>query len=153
MEYRLFVETAPAKDATGWSFLFYNHQDFNVYKFCGKSESTDEKSVILEVAARALTYFSNFMRRRYYDEHFATILDEDYVTVYTALPDLAAVWSSKSYERGFTGGEGAGLGRTCKITKDAKKRGSSASSFFNDYLYLRLRAASDFFLRFTLGFS
>jgi len=45
--------------------------------------------------------------RRYYDEHFATILDEDYVTVYTALPDLAAVWASKSYERGFTGDDPA----------------------------------------------
>ena len=43
------------------------------------------------------------MRRRYYDEHFATILDEDYVTVYTTLPDLAAVWASKSYENGFAG--------------------------------------------------
>lgn len=107
MEYRLFVETAPAKDATGWSFLFYNHQDFNVYKFCGKSETTDEKAVILEVTARALTYFSNFMRRRYYDEHFATILDEDYVTVYTALPALSAVWTSKSYENGFSGGDRA----------------------------------------------
>ena len=103
MEYRLFVGTCPAKNATGWSFLFYNHQDFNVYKFCGRSDSTDEKSVILDVTARALTYFSNFMRRRYYDEHFATILDEDYVTVYTTLPDLAAVWASKSYENGFTG--------------------------------------------------
>ena len=107
MEYRLFVETAPAKDATGWSFLFYNHQDFNVYKFCGKSDTTDEKAVILEVTARALTYFSNFMRRRYYDEHFATILDEDYVTVYTALPALSAVWTSKSYENGFSGGDRA----------------------------------------------
>ncbi len=107
MEYRLFVETAPAKDATGWSFLFYNHQDFNVYKFCGKSDTTDEKAVILEVTARALTYFSNFMRRRYYDEHFATILDEDYVTVYTALPALSAVWTSKSYENGFGGGDRA----------------------------------------------
>ena len=103
MEYRLFVETAPAKDATGWSFLFYNHQDFNVYKLCGKSESTDEKAVILAVTAQALTYFSNFMRRRYYDEHFATILDEDYVTVYTEEPSLAAVWASKSYENGFDG--------------------------------------------------
>ena len=42
MEYRLFVGTCPAKNATGWSFLFYNHQDFNVYKFCGRSDSTDE---------------------------------------------------------------------------------------------------------------
>ena len=107
MEYRLFVETVPGKGATGWSFMFYNHQDFNVYKFCGKSDSMDEKAVILEVTAKALTYFSNFMRRRYYDEHFATILDEDYVTVYTEIPDIAAVFASKSYQNGFTGADSA----------------------------------------------
>lgn len=99
MEYRLYVETVPADNAIGWAFLFYNHQDFNVYKYCGKSESIDAQAVILDTTARALNYFSNFMRRRYYDEHFATILDEDHVTVYTRLPALAELWRAKSRTR------------------------------------------------------
>lgn len=96
MEYRLYIETARAENEIGWAFLFYNHQNFNVYKFRGKSESEDEQAVILDTTARALNYFSNFMRRRYYDEHFATILDEDHVTVYTKLPALADIWRAKS---------------------------------------------------------
>lgn len=107
MEYRLFVETCPAETATGWAFMIFNHQDFNVYKFCGKSDSTDEKAVTLEVAARALNYFSNFMRRRYYDEHFATILDEDRITLFTKYPEIAACRATEAYKKGFTGADRA----------------------------------------------
>ena len=107
MEYRLFIETYPAKNATGWAFMFFNHQDFNVYKLCGKSDGTDEKSVTLAITARALNYFSDFMRRRYYDEHFATILDEDHVTVLTEYPEIAACWASKTYAHGFSGADRA----------------------------------------------
>ncbi|MBQ9428417.1 MAG: hypothetical protein IJU41_02600 [Clostridia bacterium] len=88
MIYRLYVETESKGNGTAWAFAFYNHQDFRIYKLIGKSESGDEKEVVLSTTARALTYFSNFIRRRYYDEHFATILDEDNVTVFTQLADL-----------------------------------------------------------------
>lgn len=38
-------------------------------------------------------------------------------------------------------------------TEKIKKRAVSGSLFEYNYLYFLLRAASDFFLRFTLGFS
>lgn len=103
MEYRLFVETCQSESMTGWAFMIFNHQDFNVYKLCGKNSCTDEKAVTLEIAARALNYFSNFMRRRYYDEHFATILDEDRITLFTKYPEIAACRTTYSYKNGFAG--------------------------------------------------
>ena len=103
MVYRLFVETSPAKDGTDWAFMIFNHQDFTVYKRRGKSDSKDTNRVTLEVAETALAYFSNFMRRRYYDEHFATILDEDSITLFTEYPLIEECWKNKTYEKGFTG--------------------------------------------------
>ncbi len=89
MVYRLYLETAPSENGIGWAFMFYNHQDFCVYKRCGKSVGKTNEQVILEQSATALSYFSNFMRKRYYDEHFATILDEDYITLFTEMPAIA----------------------------------------------------------------
>ena len=89
MVYRLYLETAPSANGIGWAFMFYNHQDFCVYKRCGKSMGLSEEQVILEQSAISLTYFEKSMRRRYYDEHFSTRIDEDYVTLYTHMPEIA----------------------------------------------------------------
>ena len=89
MVYRLYLETSPSENGIGWAFMFYNHQDFCVYKRCGKSVGLTEEQVILEQSAIALTYFEKSMRRRYYDEHFSTRIDEDYVTLYTDMPEIA----------------------------------------------------------------
>lgn len=91
MVYRLYLETVKQGDTIGWAFTFYNHQDFLVYKRCGKSVGVSEKQVILEQSAIALTYFEKSMRRRYYDEHFSTRIDEDYVTLYTEMAEIAEV--------------------------------------------------------------
>ncbi|MBR5538965.1 MAG: hypothetical protein IKU61_03615 [Clostridia bacterium] len=91
MVYRLYVETVKYEDRIAWAFTFYNHQDFMVYKRAGVSENTSEKSVILEQSGAALTYFERSMRRRYYDEHFSTRIDEDYVTLYTEIPEISEV--------------------------------------------------------------
>ena len=91
MIYRLYVETIEQNGKIGWSYAFYNHQDFMVYKRFGKSDETDVDKVILEVSATALTYFDRSIRRRYYDEHFSTRIDEDYVTLYTHNPEIADV--------------------------------------------------------------
>lgn len=88
MIYRLYIETKSQPQNTAWAFSVFNHQDFRIYKLTGLCEHTDEKAAILETAVRALTYFSNFIRRRYYDEHFATILDEDNITLFSHLPDI-----------------------------------------------------------------
>ncbi len=101
MIYRLYIETVQEESCTGWAFMFFNHQDFNIYKRCGKSETTDKRAVILTIAEQALSYFTNFMRRRYYDEHFATILDEDYVTLFTELPEIEACWKSGHFREFF----------------------------------------------------
>lgn len=103
MVYRLYVETVRQDNRIGWAFMFFNHQDFNIYKRCGQTPNTDARTVILTVSEQALSYFSNFMRRRYYDEHFATILDEDYVTLFTELPEIAECWKTKRYQTGFPG--------------------------------------------------
>ncbi len=103
MVYRLYVETVRQDNCIGWAFMFFNHQDFNIYKRCGQMSNTDARTVILTVSEQALSYFSNFMRRRYYDEHFATILDEDYVTLFTELPEIAECWKTKRYQTGFSG--------------------------------------------------
>ena len=91
MVYMLYVETVEQNGVIGWSYAFYNHQDFMVYKRFGKSVETDLNKVILEVAATALTYFERSIRRRYYDEHFSTRIDEDYVTLYTHNTEIAEV--------------------------------------------------------------
>ena len=106
MVYRLYLETAPSENGIGWAFMFYNHQDFLVYKRCGKSVGQTNEQVILEQSEKALAYFSNFMRKRYYDEHFATILDEDYITLFTEMPeitDTAARCKDQAGSIGFIG--------------------------------------------------
>ena len=94
MVYRLYVETVKSDDKIAWAFTFYNHQDFLVYKRAGISSSSSEEAVILEQAGVALAYFEQSMRRRYYDEHFSTRIDEDYVTMYTELSDIKSVAST-----------------------------------------------------------
>lgn len=91
MVYRLYVKTVKQGDKIAWAYTFYNHQDFMVYKRLGTSDSLSEEQVILDVSAAALTYFERSMRRRYYDEHFSTRIDEDYVTLYTEHPEIAKV--------------------------------------------------------------
>ena len=91
MVYRLFVETIEKNGEICWSYAYYNHQDFMVYKRFGKSQQTDVKKVILEVSLAALTYFERSIRRRYYDEHFSTRIDEDYVTLFTHYPKITEV--------------------------------------------------------------
>lgn len=108
MVYRLYVATVKQDNKVAWAFTFYNHQDFLVYKRAGISDCTREEAVILEQSAVALTYFDSSMRRRYYDEHFSTRIDEDYVTLYTELPDIAKVAEiiklDDPYKSGFIGG-------------------------------------------------
>lgn len=107
MVYRLYVETVKKDDKIAWAFTFYNHQDFLVYKRAGISDLDNESSVILEQSGIALTYFETSMRRRYYDEHFSTRIDEDYVTLYTELPEIVTVAdtvkSSDAASIGFIG--------------------------------------------------
>lgn len=91
MVYRLYVETVKQGDNIGWSYAFYNHQDFMVYKRFGVCKDTDINKIILEISVTALTYFERSIRRRYYDEHFSTRIDEDYVTLFTHYPEIANV--------------------------------------------------------------
>lgn len=90
MVYRGYVGTVRQGNTVGWTFTFYNHQDFMVYKKSGKCEAGCEKEVILQTAVTAVKYFDSSMRRRYYDEHFSTRIDEDYVTLFTEMPEIAA---------------------------------------------------------------
>ena len=89
MVYRLYVETVKEDGKIAWAFTFYNHQDFLVYKRAGISTLPLEGSVVLEQSATALAYFDTSMRRRYYDEHFSTRIDEDFVTLFTEVPKIA----------------------------------------------------------------
>ena len=111
MVYRLYVETVKQGNDIGWAYAFYNHQDFMVYKRFGKAEGADEEQVILEVSATALTYFERSIRRRYYDEHFSTRIDEDYVTLFTHYPEIAKVAekckSDDAHSIGFIGDDKA----------------------------------------------
>ncbi len=108
MVYRLYIATVKKNDKIAWAFTFYNHQDFLVYKRTGISDCNSDSEVILEQSAVALAYFDSSMRRRYYDEHFSTRIDEDYVTLYTELPDIAKVAEiikmDDPYKAGFIGG-------------------------------------------------
>ena len=105
MVYRLYLETVKKDNEIAWAFTFYNHQDFLVYKRAGISTLADEDAVILEQAGIALTYFEKSMRRRYYDEHFSTRIDEDYVTLYTEYTEIESaaktVKSNESSSIGF----------------------------------------------------
>ena len=98
MIYRLFLETVKKDDKIAWAFTFYNHQDFLVYKRAGISDFPNENAVLLEQATVALNYFEKSICRRYYDEHFSTRIDEDFVTLYTAYDDIAIV--SKEIKNG-----------------------------------------------------
>ena len=107
MVYKLYVETAFKNDKISWSYAFYNHQDFMVYKRYGISEEKDLNKVILETSVTALTYFERSIRRRYYDEHFSTRIDEDYVTLFTHNAEITEVAtnfkSSEASSIGFVG--------------------------------------------------
>ena len=91
MVYRLYVETVVCEGKTAWSYAFYNHQNFMVYKRFGQSEESDINKLNLIVSCTALSYFEGSIRRRYYDEHFSTRIDEDYVTLYTHYPKISEI--------------------------------------------------------------
>ncbi len=93
MIYRLYLETVKKDNKTAWAFTFYNHQDFIVYKRAGIAECENEKSIILEQAVVALNYFEKSICRRYYDEHFSTRIDEDFVTLFTEYEEIAQMAS------------------------------------------------------------
>ena len=107
MVYKLYVETVEEEGFIGWSFAFYNHQDFMVYKRFGKSEEKEANRVILQTSLAALAYFDHSIRRRYYDEHFSTRIDEDYVTLYCQnqeIPKIAKeIKSNQALSIGFIG--------------------------------------------------
>lgn len=107
MIYKLYVETVQQDSQIGWSYAFYNHQNFMVYKRFGKSDEQDVNKVILQTSLAALAYFDHSIRRRYYDEHFSTRIDEDYVTLYSKnaeIPEMAKqIKSSESCSIGFIG--------------------------------------------------
>lgn len=83
-------------DKTMIAFAVFNLRGERVYRTVRTvstedflpAETPSADAAELYAAAEALAYFSHFIRHRYYDEHFATILDEDYVLLRTrrALP-------------------------------------------------------------------
>ncbi len=99
MDYHIYAHGTEKEGKAVISFSVYNLRNEKVYQICRTEEEmsggilpecTDKDGYCVRLACeRALYYFSNFIRHRYYDEHFATILDEDYVTV-TSVTDLFA---------------------------------------------------------------
>ena len=95
MNYRLTSAGIPAEGGAKIAFAVFNHRGERVYKIAkyvsadsviaGKESFTDTEAEL--VACRmAVSYFSNYIRSRYYDEHFATILEEDGLTAKTLVP-------------------------------------------------------------------
>ncbi|MBQ1934294.1 MAG: hypothetical protein II370_04775, partial [Clostridia bacterium] len=95
MNYRLTSAGKPTEGGAKIAFAIFNHRGERVYKIA-KFVSAD--SVIAGVTAfteteaelvacrMAVSYFSNYIRSRYYDEHFATILEEDGLLAKTLAP-------------------------------------------------------------------
>ncbi len=95
LNYRLTSAGIPANDGANIAFAVFNHRGERVYKIAkfvsadsviaGK-ESFTETEAELVACRMAVSYFSNYIRSRYYDEHFATILEEDGLTAKTLTP-------------------------------------------------------------------
>ncbi len=90
MNYSLCAAAKPAKDGAAFAFCVYNHRGERVYRAKGLIPAADlaagedaALSAEMEAARKAIFYFSSFIRSRYYDEHFATILDEDHLDART----------------------------------------------------------------------
>ena len=105
MNYRLTSAGIPADGGAKIAFAIFNHRGERVYKIAkfvsadsviaGCSAFTDTEAEL--VACRmAVSYFSNYIRSRYYDEHFATILEEDGLLAKT----LAPLPAKESFEQG-----------------------------------------------------
>ena len=95
MNYRLTSAGTPADGGAKIAFAVFNHRGERVYKIAkfvsadsviaGKAAFTETEAEL--VACRmAVSYFSNYIRSRYYDEHFATILEEDGLLAKTLAP-------------------------------------------------------------------
>ncbi len=98
MQYSAYTYGKKTDSGYKISFTVRNHRNEIVYKTAkevvpdSKYCETDE-GILIYAAKYACEYFSRFIRSRYYDEHFATILDEDGLTVYSP---CAAVSSPNS---------------------------------------------------------
>ena len=93
MDYSLCAAAEPTEDGVVFAFSVYNHRGERVYRTKGRipaaelAEGADAAlSAEMAAAKKAAFYFSSFIRSRYYDEHFATILDEDHLDVRTLSP-------------------------------------------------------------------
>ncbi len=95
MNYRLTSAGKPADGGAKIAFAVFNHRGERVYRIAkfvsadsviaGKETFTETEAEL--VACRmAVSYFSNYIRSRYYDEHFATILEEDSLLAKTLSP-------------------------------------------------------------------
>ena len=95
MNYRLTSAGKPTEGGAKIAFAIFNHRGERVYKIAkfvsadsvisGKTTFTETEAEL--VACRmAVSYFSNYIRSRYYDEHFATILEEDGLLAKTLAP-------------------------------------------------------------------
>ncbi|MBQ7171490.1 MAG: hypothetical protein IJR89_04355 [Clostridia bacterium] len=93
MNYSLCAAVKPTKDGAAYAFCVYNHRGERVYRTKGLIPASEMAagedaalSAEMSAARKAVFYFSSFIRSRYYDEHFATILDEDHLDVRTLSP-------------------------------------------------------------------
>lgn len=95
MNYRLTSAGTPADGGAKIAFAVFNHRGERVYKiakFVSADSVIAEKAAFTETEAElvacrmAVSYFSNYIRSRYYDEHFATILEEDGLLAKTLAP-------------------------------------------------------------------
>jgi len=95
LNYRLTSAGIPRKNGANIAFAIFNHRGERVYKiarFVAADTVIPEKTELSEAEAEmlacrmAVSYFSNYIRSRYYDEHFATILEEDGLLAKTERP-------------------------------------------------------------------
>jgi len=95
LNYRLTSAGIPAKDGANIAFAIFNHRGERVYKIAkfitadslvAGMESFTHEEAELAASRLAVSYFSNYIRSRYYDEHFATILEEDGLLAKTQAP-------------------------------------------------------------------
>lgn len=94
LNYSITSASALTADGAIIAFAVFNLRNERVYRIARAiraeqilpSGAVTPEAAELYAAAEALSYFSHFIRHRYYDEHFATILDEDYVLLRTRTP-------------------------------------------------------------------
>jgi len=84
MIYRIYVSLSD--NHTAFAFLIVNRQDFTVYAKSGRftSETGKGKDGAYTYACfLACDYFSKYIKKRYYTEHFSERLSEDEALLYT----------------------------------------------------------------------